>query len=186
MSKIGKQPIDIPSGVTVAINGQEASVSGTKGNASYVIPNGIKVAVADAKVIVSQEAGKEELTKALFGLTRAYLANLIKGVSIGFEKKLELSGVGYRAQMAGSDITLSIGFSHPVKIAAPKGIQFAITDNVISVSGIDTVLVGNTAANIRKIRPPEPYKGKGIKYVGEVIRKKAGKAAKAVGGAGAK
>src|SRR5436190_6989593 len=123
MSKIGKQPIDIVSGVTVTLNGQNVSVIGSKGNMSYTIPSGIKAEVVDGKVVITQEKGKEEFTKALYGLARAYIANLIKGVSTGFEKKLELSGVGYRAQMAGADINLSIGFSHPVKITALKGIQ---------------------------------------------------------------
>ncbi|HSW97226.1 MAG TPA: 50S ribosomal protein L6, partial [Candidatus Saccharimonadales bacterium] len=120
--------------------------------------------------------------KAIFGLTRSLLSNMVTGVSTGFEKKLELSGVGYRVAMAGADISLSVGFSHPVKIKAEPGITFTIKDNGIIVSGIDKALVGNTAAVIRAIRPPEPYKGKGIKYAGEKIRRKAGKAAKAVGG----
>ena len=183
MSKIGKQPVLITKGVTVTITGQQVSVTGPKGSSLYTIPEGITAQVEEDKVIVSQEKGKEELTKSLFGLTRANIANLIKGVNEGFEKKLELSGVGYRAQMTGNDVTISIGFSHPVKVAAPRGIKFGVAENVISVSGIDPVLVGNIAAAIRKIKPPEPYKGKGIKYVGEYIRKKAGKAAKAVGGA---
>jgi len=185
MSKIGRQPITITNGVTVTVNGHQVSVVGSKGTLSYDVPQGINVSVADGKVIVSQEKGKEEQTKSLFGLVRANIANLIQGVSTGFEKKLELSGVGYRAQVAGNDLNLSIGFSHPVKFPAPSGITFSVNENVISVSGINLMLVGNTAARIRMIRPPEPYKGKGIKYVGEYIRKKAGKAAKAVGGAAA-
>lgn len=183
MSKIGRMPIAVKEGITVTVNGQTVSVSGAKGNATFTIPSGISVKVEEGKVLVAQVKGQEELTRALFGLTRASIANLIKGVSVGFEKKLELSGVGYRAQTSGSDLTLSLGFSHPVKIKAPAGITFAVADNVISVLGTDIALVGNTAARIRAIKPPEPYKGKGIKYVGEYIRRKAGKAAKAVGGA---
>ena len=119
----------------------------------------------------------------LFGLTRAMLNNLVKGVTEGFEKKLELSGVGYRAQAAGNALTLSLGFSHPVVVKVDQGITFTVEENIITISGIDKALVGDTAAKVRAIRPPEPYKGKGIKYVGERIRRKAGKAAKAVGGA---
>ncbi len=186
MSKIGRQPVIIPNGVTVTITEKKVAVTGPKGNNVYILPSGINASVTEGKVVITQEKGKEELTNALFGLARAVIANNIKGVTAGFEKKLELSGVGYRAQAGGNDLTISIGFSHPVKMTAPTGIKFSVAENVITISGSDPVIVGNIAANIRKIRPPEPYKGKGIKYVGEVIRKKAGKAAKAVGGAGAK
>lgn len=186
MSKIGKLPVEIPAGVIVSINGQNIEVNGPKGKLTYTIPAGIKVAVEENKVVVSQEEATKELTKALFGLTRATIANLIQGASKGFEKKLELSGVGYRAQTSGAELNLSIGFSHPVKIKAPTGITFAVAENVITISGTDPVIVGDLAAKIRGIRPPEPYKGKGIKYKDEKIRRKAGKSAKAVGGAGAK
>lgn len=186
MSKIGRQPIQITTGVTVTVSGNTVTIAGPKGNASYVIPQGIHAEMTEGKVLVSQNKGTEDITKALFGLVRANIANHIRGVSIGFEKKLELSGVGYRAAMIGNDLTISVGFTHPVKVLAPSGIKFSVNENVINVQGADPVQVGNIAANIRKIRPPEPYKGKGIKYVGEFIRKKAGKAAKAVGGAGAK
>jgi large subunit ribosomal protein L6 len=169
--------------VTVTITGQKVTVKGLKGEVFYTIPDDISVNVSNGIVTILQEKGKEEDTKALFGLTRATIANLINGVTVGFEKKLELSGVGYRAQMSGNDLMLSVGFSHPVKVSAPNGIKFSITDNVINIMGIDKTLVGNTAAKIRGIRPPEPYKGKGIKYINEYIRRKAGKAAKAVGGA---
>ena len=132
--------------------------------------------------IVSQKKETADLTRPLFGLTRAIIANMVEGVSLGFQKKLELTGVGYRAQASGRDISLSVGFSHPVKIQAPEGVTFAMLDNTIIVSGIDKTLVGNVAAQVRAVRPPEPYKWKGIKYFGEKIRRKAGKAAKAVGG----
>ena len=121
--------------------------------------------------------------RALWGTYSSIAGNMLKGVSEGFSKKLEMSGVGYRAQTSGNELILSVGFSHPVKISAPSGIKFLVNENIVTVSGIDKGLVGDTAAKIRAIRPPEPYKGKGIKYLGERIRRKAGKAAKAVGGA---
>lgn len=181
MSKIGKMPIELVEGVTVAIDRANVSVTGSKGTLSFVVPGGINVKEEEGKLIVSQKKVDDENTKALFGLTRAILANLVTGVSKGFEKKLELAGVGYRASVAGVDLQLSVGFSHQVKIQALPGISFSVADNTITVSGSDKSLVGNTAAKIRAIRPPEPYKGKGIHYVGERIRRKAGKAAKAVG-----
>jgi len=182
MSKIGKIPVVISNGVTVTLQGNTVLVTGPKGSLSYVLPKGILVAIKESKVQVSQEEETKEQTKALYGLVRALIANMVKGVSEGFEKKLELSGVGYRAQLSGNDLTLSLGFSHPVKIKAVEGIKFSVVENVITIGGIDKSLVGNLAAHIRAIRPPEPYKGKGIKYQGERIRRKAGKAAKAVGG----
>jgi len=183
MSKIGRMPIAIKSGVTVTVAGQTVTVTGPKGTVAYAVPSGILVRVEGDAIVVSQEKGHEHETRALFGLTRANLANVVTGLSDGFEKKLELIGVGFRAQTSGTELTLSLGFSHPVKIKAPAGITFAVADNVVSVKGSDKVLVGNTAAIIRGIKPPEPYKGKGIKYAGEKIRRKAGKAAKAVGAA---
>jgi large subunit ribosomal protein L6 len=182
MSKIGKMPVEIKEGVTVTITDGVIAVTGPKGNLSYTIPAGLNVVSQDGKIVVTQQEKAKDQTKALFGLARALIANMVTGVSTGFEKKLELSGVGYRVAMAGADISLSVGFSHPVKIKAEPGITFTIKDNGIIVSGIDKALVGNTAAVIRAVRPPEPYKGKGIKYAGEKIRRKAGKAAKAVGG----
>lgn len=181
MSKIGKMPIAIKEGVTVTIENGVIAVNGAKGALSFPIPQGILVTVADGNAVVSQKPETALQTKALFGLTRAIINNMVKGVSDGFEKKLELTGVGYRAQMMGNDVSLSVGFSHPVKIKAPEGIKFVVADNAIIVSGSDKTIVGDIAAKIRAIRPPEPYKGKGIKYSGEKIRRKAGKAAKAVG-----
>ena len=182
MSKIGKIPVEVKSGVTITINDGIISVAGPKGTLAYTLSKDVSVDVTDGKVVVMQKDKNNEETKPVFGLTRALIANMVTGVSTGFEKKLELVGVGYRAQVTGRDLTLSVGFSHPVKIPAENGITFAVAENVISVQGPDKALVGNTAARIRAIRPPEPYKGKGIKYVGERIRRKAGKAAKAVGG----
>ena len=181
MSKIGKMPITIKEGATVNNENGKISVIGPKGTLDFTIPNGIVVEISDGKVVVSQKEATAEITKPLFGLTRATIANMIEGVTEGFEKKLELTGVGYRAQVIGEDLSISVGFSHPVKIPALQGIKFSVLDNAIVVSGIDKALVGNVAAGIRAIRPPEPYKGKGIKYSGEHIRRKAGKAAKAVG-----
>src|SRR5216683_234501 len=164
MSKIGKLPVEIKEGVTVSITNRMVTVVGPKGTMSYTFPAGLQVVFQDGKVVVTQEEKTKEQTKALFGLTRALIANMVTGVSTGFEKKLELSGVGYRAQATEAELTLSVGFSHPVKIKAQPGITFSMKDNAIVVSGIDKALVGNTAAEIRAIRPPEPYKGKGIKY----------------------
>lgn len=183
MSKIGNLPISIKEGINVTVNGNTVSVTGPKANFTYTLPLGINARVEEGKLLIAQDKKGDESTKALFGLTRANLANMVKGAGSGFEKKLELAGVGYRAQMQGADLSLSVGFSHPVKIKATPGISFVVAENIITVAGSDKALVGNVAAQIRAIRPPEPYKGKGIKYQGEYIRKKAGKAAKAVGGA---
>lgn len=183
MSKIGKIPVEIPKDAQILIEGAKITVKGPKGELCLEILRGIKAEIVDDKIIVSQEKLGDEKTKAIFGLTRALIANLVKGVTIGFQKKLELSGVGFRVQGTPDELTLSLGFSHPVKVKAPKGIVFSVKDNTITVEGIDIALVGNTAARIRAIKPPEPYKGKGIRYAGEKIRRKAGKSAKAVGGA---
>jgi large subunit ribosomal protein L6 len=182
MSKIAKKPVILKEGVNVVLEGNKVKVSGPKGELSFAVPTGIKIAVADGQIVVSQEKKNDSETNALFGLTRSILNNLVKGVTEGFEKKLELSGVGYRAQAAGNTLTLSLGFSHPVVVKVEQGITFTVDENVITISGIDKALVGDTAAKVRAIRPPEPYKGKGIKYAGERIRRKVGKAAKAVGG----
>jgi large subunit ribosomal protein L6 len=181
MSKIARKPVVLKEGINVIIEGQSVKVSGPKGELSFVIPSGIKAEVKDAEVIVSQEKKNSNETNALFGLTRSMLNNLVRGVSEGFEKKLELSGVGYRAQAAGDTLTLSLGFSHPIVVKGSQGITFNVSENIITITGIDKALVGDTAAKVRALRPPEPYKGKGIKYVGERVRRKAGKAAKAIG-----
>ncbi len=181
MSKIGKKIIEIKEGISVVLEDHEVKVNGPKGSLSFKIPSGITVEVADNKIQVGQKKKNDDNTKPLFGLTRSVIQNMIIGVFTGFEKRLELSGVGYRAQMSGEDLMLLVGFSHPVKIASVPGIKFSVSENTIVVSGIDKELVGNVASRIRAIRPPEPYKGKGIKYKGEKIRRKAGKAVKAVG-----
>lgn len=177
-SNIGKLPITLEAGVTVIKDGRNLTVNGTKGMLSWMIPVGIDVEIAEDKVVVKKAHESKSLEK-FYGLTRALLSNMVVGVSKGFDKKLELSGVGYRARVDGRDLVLNLGFSHPVKISAPENVTFAVEENVITVSGIDKQVVGDIASKIRKVRPPDPYKAKGIKYQGEKIRRKAGKAAKA-------
>ncbi|MDP3941426.1 MAG: 50S ribosomal protein L6 [bacterium] len=183
MSKIGRMPIPVKESVTIAIENGLVKVKGSKGELTFSLPKGISAKKEENAVVIAQDVTNDPLPRALFGLTRATVANIIEGVESGFQKRLELSGVGYRAQVQGVDLVLSLGFSHPVKVTPPSGIVFTVEENVISISGIDKMMVGDIAARIRSVRPPEPYKGKGIKYVGERIRRKAGKAAKAVGGA---
>lgn len=183
MSKIGKMPIQVKDSVTFLIENGIVLVKGGKGELTFSLPKGISAKKEENTVTVSQDLVGDPVTRALFGLTRATLANMAHGVDAGFQKKLELSGVGYRAVVQGVDLVLSLGFSHPVKVTPPVGITFTVAENIITISGIDKMIVGDEAAKIRKLRPPEPYKGKGIKYVGEHIRRKAGKAAKAVGAA---
>jgi large subunit ribosomal protein L6 len=181
MSKIGKLPIALGSSVTVVVNGSQVTVTGPKGTMSLVLPEGITIVQEEGRVLVQAKNAQERSVKAMYGLTRANLSNLIKGVDTGFEKKLEIVGVGYRAAMQGANLVLSLGFSHPVKFEPVQGITMAVVDNVISISGNDKTMVGEVSAKIRASKPPEPYKGKGIKYKGERIRRKAGKAAKAAG-----
>lgn len=185
MSKIAKIPVPIKEGVTVSFEQGSIKVSGSKGNLIFKIPEGINAEISEGKVVISQKKKNDMETRSLFGLTRSLISNMVKGVSVGFEKKLELSGVGYRAQAAGNTLTLFVGFSHPVVIK-DENVNFAVEENVITVSGVDKIKVGDIAAKVRSIRPPEPYKGKGIKYQNERIRRKAGKAAKAIGAVGAK
>ena len=181
MSKIGKKPVDIKEGVTVSMEAAMVKVNGPKGTLSFKIPQAVGIKVSDGKVELSEKNPQADNSKALLGLTRSMISNMIAGVSLGFEKRLELSGVGYRTQVSGEDLILFLGFSHPVKVSPDEGIKFQVADNSIIISGIDKALVGNTAAKIRAIRPPEPYKGKGIKYKDEVVRRKPGKAAKTQG-----
>lgn len=181
MSKLAKKPIVLKEGVSVSLEDSRTKITGPKGTLYFVIPTDIVAKVVDGRLEVSAKMDNDDKTKAMLGLTCSTLSNMIIGVSTGFSKQLELSGVGYRALVSGNDLTLSVGFSHPVKITAPDGITFLVADNVITIYGIDKDLVGNVAAKVRSIRPPEPYKGKGIRYLGEKIRRKAGKAAKALG-----
>ncbi len=178
MSNIGKQPINIEAGVTVKKDGRDISVVGTKGTLSWKLPTGIDLEIVENKVVIKKEHDAKYLEK-FYGLTRALVANMVIGVSKGFDKKLELSGVGYRARVDGRDLVLNLGFSHPVKIKAPENIEFKVEEGgIITVSGINKELIGDIASKIRKVRPPDPYKAKGIKYQGEKIRRKAGKTAK--------
>lgn len=174
MSKIGKKIIEIPNGVTVAIEDGLIKVKGPKGGLEYKIPRELKVALSENKIAVLP-VSKSKRTPALWGTIRAVIANLISGVDKGFEKKLEIEGVGFRAQPQGDDLALNLGFSHQVIFKAPKGIKLEVLKNTITISGVSKELVGQTAANIRALKKPEPYKGKGIRYAGEVIKKKAGK-----------
>jgi len=183
MSRIGNASILIPSGVTVEITGSKVMVKGPKGELQYEIRPEIKVEVVDQKVIVKRSSD-ERLARSLHGLTRSLINNMISGVFQGWVRNLEMVGVGYRAAGGGDTLNLSVGFSHPVTVKAREGVTFAVADNTkITVTGIDKNLVGQIAANIRSVRPPEVYKGKGIRYLGEHVRKKAGKAGKAVAGA---
>ena len=186
MSKVGKAPIALGSSITLTDSGKIVRVTGPKGEATVSKPDGITLVISEGSAQVSAENKIDKKIRSLFGMFRANLANAVKGVDSGFEKKLEMKGVGYRAQMQGPELVLSVGFSHPVKFTPPQGVSLSVTDNVISVAGIDKVLIGEMAARIRKVRKPEPYKGKGIMYQGEHVRRKAGKAAKAAGAAGAK
>ncbi len=181
MSRIGNAIINIPSGVSVETGQGRVAIKGPKGELSLVIPHGIAVSANELGIVVTRDHDDTE-TRALHGFVRAKLASDVTGVTQGWSKSLELSGVGYRASLSGSHLVLTIGFSHPVTVTPPSGITFATSEGKITVSGIDKQLVGQVAASIRELKKPEPYKGKGIKYVGEYIRKKAGKAAKAIGG----
>lgn len=181
MSRIGQAPIPIADGVSISIVGDAVTVNGPRGELQRQVPKGITVEQVDAELRVSRNSEENEV-RALHGLVRSLLFNMVQGVTQGYEKALEIQGVGYRAQKKGNDLELAVGFSHPVTKTAPKGIEFDVpVPTRIVVKGIDKELVGQTAAEIRAIRKPEPYKGKGIRYEGEHVRRKAGKAAKAVG-----
>lgn len=179
MSRIGKAIIDVPKEVTVTKDGDEVLVKGPKGELRHAIPYGLGVTISDAKLEVECKSA-DKAKQAIHGYYRAELANAVLGVTKGWTKTLELSGVGYRAAVTGVNLVLTIGFSHPVTVTPPQGIAFTVNEGKIVVAGIDKQAVGQVAASIREIKKPEPYKGKGIKYEGEYIRKKAGKA-KAVG-----
>ena len=178
MSRIGKQPIPVPAGVEVKIDGNSVTVKGSKGELSYEFNPMLSLKQEGTELIVERPDDSRE-AKAFHGLTRTLINNMVIGVSQGFEKKLELVGVGYRAALKGTNLELSLGYSHPVVVEAPEGITFIVPDQThITVSGCDKQQVGQTAAVIRKWRAPEPYKGKGIRYEGERVRRKLGKAAK--------
>lgn len=178
MSRIGRKPVQIPAGVEVTVNGNTCVVKGPKGTLQQDFHENITVTVEENEVIVDR-ANDERESRAQHGLTRALIQNMVTGVSEGFTKSLELAGVGYRVQLKGTSLDFSLGYSHPVVVDAPEGITFEVPDNThINVKGINKQQVGQIAAEIRAKRPPEPYKGKGIHYVGEHIRRKLGKAAK--------
>ncbi|GIW21918.1 MAG: 50S ribosomal protein L6 [Candidatus Sericytochromatia bacterium] len=178
MSRIGNKPIDVPNGTKVEIKGNEVIISGPKGTLKRTIRNEISLSIENNKIIVSRN-GNDKIHKSLHGLTRTLVSNMIEGVSKGFVKSLDLVGVGYRCQLQGKKLVLQVGYSHSVEIEAPEGIEFSVEGvNKINVKGIDKQLVGDVAAKIRAVRKPEPYKGKGIKYSTEVVRRKAGKSGK--------
>lgn len=183
MSRIGRMPVAIPATVKLKQEGGRISVEGPKGALSHEVPDVLKVTVAGTTLSVARSSDAASI-RALHGLHRALIANMVKGVEVGFSKELEIVGIGYRAQVQGKTLTLNVGFSHPVLMPIPEGITVqAPKPTSLIISGADKHDVGQFAANVRRIAPPEPYKGKGIKYVGEIIRRKAGKAAT---GAGAK
>ncbi|MEK8172102.1 50S ribosomal protein L6 [Streptomyces sp. M19] len=178
MSRIGRLPIQVPAGVDVTIDGRTVAVKGPKGSLSHTVAAPIEIAREENTLVVSRP-NDERQNKALHGLSRTLVANMITGVTTGYVKKLEISGVGYRVQAKGSNLEFSLGYSHPILVEAPEGISFKVENPThFSVEGIDKQKVGEVAANIRKLRKPDPYKAKGVKYEGEVIRRKVGKAGK--------
>ena len=181
MSKVGKQPISIPSGVSAKIEGHEIEISGQKGSLRFEFRPEISVKVDDSEIKVERKSDTK-FARSLHGLTRSIIANMVKSVTDGHQKILEIVGVGYRANIQGEDLVLNVGYSHPVVIPKSEGIQIETKDNKIVISGSDKAKVGEIAAKIRKIKPPEPYKGKGIKYFGEIVRRKAGKSIKGATG----
>jgi large subunit ribosomal protein L6 len=177
MSRIGKQPIPLPTGVTVSVEPELVRVNGPRGELTERISRDIRVEQQDGEILVRRPTDRGE-HRALHGLTRSLIANMVTGVTQGYEKRLEIQGVGYRAQLRGSDIQLAVGYSHPVEVRAPDGIEFEVpAPTQIVVKGISKQQVGEIAARIRKVRPPEPYKGKGIRYQGEHVVRKVGKRA---------
>ncbi len=179
MSRIGRLPVAVPSGVQVNVKGSDVHVKGPKGELKRTFSPLIEIAMEDGQVVVKRKSD-DAAERALHGTTRAVIANMVRGVSAGFQVVLEVEGVGYRSEMQGKDLALFVGYSHPVKVPPPAGISFEVDQKTrqIKVSGYDRELVGQTAAEIRRIRPPEPYHGKGIRYAGERVRRKAGKAGK--------
>jgi large subunit ribosomal protein L6 len=178
MSRIGRMPVVVPSGVDVTINGRHVHVKGPKGELSVEIAAPIEVAQADGTITVTRPSDEGEV-RALHGLSRSLIANMVIGVTEGYRKTMEIVGVGYRVQARGPDLEFALGFSHPVPVAAPEGISFTVETNTrFVVAGIDKQQVGEVAANIRKLRKPDPYKGKGVRYQGEQVRRKVGKAGK--------
>jgi large subunit ribosomal protein L6 len=177
MSRIGKRPIEVPTGVNVAISPGRVQVNGPLGELSQSVPQRMKIEKQDETLVVTRPTERGE-DRALHGLTRSLIANMVEGVTNGFEKRLQIQGVGYRAALRGTDLELSVGYSHPVTMKPPQGITFEVPEpTTVIVKGIDKQAVGEIAAQVRKVRPPEPYKGKGIRYEGEYVRRKVGKRA---------
>jgi large subunit ribosomal protein L6 len=177
VSRIGKRPIEVPAGVLVSVDPGRVTVSGPKGELRQVVPQRMKIEQEDGTITVTRPTERGE-DRALHGLTRTLIANMVQGVTDGFEKRLEITGVGYRAAMSGTNLELQVGYSHPVRITPREGITFEVpVPTQVVVRGIDKQVVGQTAAEIRKVRPPEPYKGKGIRYEGEFVRREVGKRA---------
>jgi large subunit ribosomal protein L6 len=175
MSRIGKKPVAVPKGVSVAVNGHQVSVKGPKGELSRTFHPEIQIALAGEQVTIGRPSD-EARHKALHGLTRTLIQNMVDGVAKGYQRVLEIQGVGYKAEAKGSGLQLALGFSHPVQYPAPAGIKFTVDNNtIVKIEGPDKELVGQVAAEIRSLRKPEPYKGKGVRYQGEVVRRKAGK-----------
>lgn len=178
MSRVGRKPIPVPSGVEVTVNGAHVKVKGPRGHLERVLPEGVGVEIDGGVVTVSRQDDQRD-SRALHGLSRALVANMVVGVADGFRRELQIVGVGYRAALKGSALELQLGFSHPVSVEAPDGITFEVPEPTrIVVSGVDKEQVGQVAADIRKLRPPEPYKGKGVRHLNEQVRRKAGKAGK--------
>lgn len=180
MSRIGKKPIELPAGVKAVKSGLVLKLEGPRGTLERVLRPEVDVLIQDRELLV-KPVGESRKTPAYWGTSRALISRMVEGVSRGFEKKLEIEGIGYRAAVDNNALQLLLGFSHPIRIEAPPGIAFKVDKNIITVSGIDAELVGDVSSRIRRVRPPEPYKGKGIRYQGEVIRRKAGKKAVATG-----
>jgi large subunit ribosomal protein L6 len=179
MSRIGKLPISVPAGVDVTIDGRNVAVKGPKGSLTHTVAAPIDIAQGEDGTLLVTRPNDERVSKALHGLSRTLVANMITGVTAGYTKSLEISGVGYRVQAKGSNLEFALGYSHPILVEAPEGIAFKVeSPTKFSVEGIDKQKVGEVAANIRKLRKPDPYKAKGVKYAGEVIRRKVGKAGK--------
>jgi len=177
MSRIGRKPIELPAGVSVSVSPGRVMVNGPLGELSQHVPARMNVEQEDGSVVVTRPSERGE-DRALHGLTRTLIANMVEGVTSGFQKRLQIQGVGYRASLQGSDLELNVGYSHPVLVKAPAGISFEVPSQTeVIVKGIDKQQVGQTAAEVRKVRPPEPYKGKGIRYEGEYVRRKVGKRA---------
>jgi large subunit ribosomal protein L6 len=178
MSRIGRRIIEIPPKVTVTLDGQQVAVKGPKGELSRILPAGVLLE-HEGNTLTVKRRDESRMARERHGLSRTLVANMVEGVSQGFQRRLEIQGVGYRAQVQGRNLILNMGYSHPVQIEAPEGVQFAVENNTnVLVSGIDKEVVGNISAKIRSVRPPEPYKGKGIRYAGEFVRRKVGKTGK--------